>query len=92
MSLKDNFNVCFSKLIAEKKQNLIYLSPKKYSEIIIEIKNVKSNQKKTSTDYRRLKRYDVIIIDGEDKLIYPKDLGWATGGPRALFYLARTIF
>jgi len=71
--------VCFNKLIAEKKQNSIYLSQKKYSEIIIEIKNAKSNRKKkTSIDYRRLKRYNVITIDGKDKLIYPIDSGNST--------------
>lgn len=81
MSSKDDFYLCFNKLTAEKKQNSIYLSQKKYSEIILEIKNAKSNKKKTSTDYRRLKRYDVITIDGEDKLIYPID-----GGDSTIYY------
>jgi len=43
MNSKDDFNVCFNKL---KKQNSIYLSQKKYSEISLEIKNAKSNKNK----------------------------------------------
>jgi len=49
MSSKDDFYVCFNQLTAEKKQNSIYLSQKKYSEIILEIKNAESNKQKKQT-------------------------------------------
>lgn len=42
-----------------------------YSNIIKEVLEAKSRQVKTSTDYRRLKRYDVLKVGDISKLIIP---------------------
>jgi hypothetical protein len=47
--------------------------PVKYNEIVLEIKNVRSSGIKVTTNkaYRILKRYDLITIGEENKLILP---------------------
>lgn len=71
---KEKFYQCYNKLINEKNDNSVHLSSEKYSEIMLEIKNVKINGKKTNKSYRLLKRFDIVTIDGEEKLIFPLSL------------------
>lgn len=73
-SPKVKFYECFNKLINEKNDNSVHLSSVKYNEIMSEIKNFKLKGKKTNKSYRILKRYDIITIDGEEKLIFPLSL------------------
>lgn len=73
-SAKVKFYECFNKLINEKNDNSVHLSSEKYNEIVSEIKNFKSKGKKTNKSYRILKRYDIVTIGGEEKLIFPLSL------------------
>jgi hypothetical protein len=40
-----------------------------YNELLAKIKLLESSKKKSTTDYHNLKRYDIFIIGGYEKLI-----------------------
>jgi len=71
MTSCEKFYECFYKIVNEKNNNSVYLSAVKYNEIVSEIKNVRSSGIKSNKAYRILKRYDLITIGEEDKLILP---------------------
>lgn len=59
-------------LIANKNSNNVYLSKSAYSEILEEMETAKSKKcYKSALDYQRLKRYDVLNVGAESKLIGP---------------------
>lgn len=74
MCSKLKFYDHFKKLIFEKKDNSVYLCSEKYIYITKELKSAKSG-KKSSALYRCVKTYDIIIINKEEKLIFPVDAG-----------------
>ncbi|XP_043497554.1 KRAB-A domain-containing protein 2-like [Polistes fuscatus] len=62
-------------LIASKREdNCFYFSQEKYSKILSEVISAKTKCS-TPLDYRRLKRFDVIKINGKKKLIVPLKSG-----------------
>lgn len=66
------FENLLQELIANKNSNNVYLSKSTYSEILEEMETAKSKKcYKSALDYQRLKRYDVLSVRGESKLIGP---------------------
>jgi hypothetical protein len=55
--------------------NTFYLTREMYNTYLQEVKNVKTIAVKKSIHYRRLKRFDVLCIGNEDKLIFPVESG-----------------
>ncbi|XP_035218364.1 KRAB-A domain-containing protein 2-like [Stegodyphus dumicola] len=53
----------------EKAGNSSIFSKDKHCTFIEDVKKAKAKQKKESVDYRRLRKYDVIEVDGKEKLI-----------------------
>ncbi|XP_059154833.1 KRAB-A domain-containing protein 2-like [Physella acuta] len=58
-------------VLHEKPNNSFILSKDKYIAIIEDVKQAKAKQTKKTVDYRRLNKYDVIEVDGKEKLIVP---------------------
>lgn len=71
MTSLERFYECFNKIVNEKNNNSVYLTAVKYNEIVSEILNVRSSGIKINKAYRILKRYDLITIGEEEKLILP---------------------
>jgi len=68
---RDLFLEKLNALIAGKREdNCFYFSQEKYSKIVSEVVSAKIKCK-TPLDYRRLKRFDVLKINDEEKLIVP---------------------
>jgi hypothetical protein len=57
--------------VNNKKGNNFYLSSERYKSLLIEVKEAKSVKGKQTVNYRRLKRYDILNIGGEEKLTVP---------------------
>jgi hypothetical protein len=69
--MRKMFYVVLSESVNNKKDNNIYLSSERYSSLLTEVKEAKSVKGKQTVDYRRLKRYDILNIGGEEKLTVP---------------------
>lgn len=83
MTSRERFYECFNKIVNEKNNNSVYLSAVKYNEIVSEILNVRSSGIKSNKAYRILKRYDLITIGEEKKLILPL----LEGNTNILYYI-----
>jgi hypothetical protein len=53
------------------KDNYFYLTSERYNFLLSEAKEAKSVKGKQTVHYRRLKRYDILNIGGEEKLTVP---------------------
>lgn len=71
MSMKQRFYEIMDELVANKKDNNFYLDKDKYAKCLEEVKTAKNIKKKEAVHYRRIKRYDILTIGGEEKLIAP---------------------
>jgi hypothetical protein len=60
-----------SESVNNKKDNNFYLTSERYSSLLNEVKVAKSVKGKQTVRYRRLKRYDILNIGGEEKLTVP---------------------
>lgn len=73
--MSDNMRKTFYELLSEsvsnKKDNNFYLTNEIYHPLLNEVKEAKSIKAKQTVHYRRLKRYDILKIGGEEKLISP---------------------
>lgn len=70
--MKKRFNDNLNTLLHEKSNHSDILTKEKYCAIIEDVKQAKSKQnKKKAIDYRRLKKYDIIEVDGKEKFIVP---------------------
>ncbi|KAG8198915.1 hypothetical protein JTE90_015125 [Oedothorax gibbosus] len=58
-------------LLQEKARNTLLYSKDKYYALLAEVKQAKVRHRKESVDYRRLKKYDVLNVNGEERLIVP---------------------
>lgn len=68
--MKNEFNDKLNKLISRKKSNSInFLSVSRYQEYITELKVIKSKECKTFEDYKMLSNYDILEVNGRDRLI-----------------------
>ena len=70
--MKMRFEEKLRELVREKNQNNIFLSDEKYVELVSKIKTIKmSSEQKKPVDYKLLKKYDVLVVGGVEKLICP---------------------
>jgi hypothetical protein len=67
-SSKQKFLVALRNKFESKKTRNIY-PREKYNELLAKIKLLESSEKKSTTDYYNLKRYDISIIGGYERLI-----------------------
>jgi hypothetical protein len=89
MNSEIQFYLILNKIISNKREdNSIYLTSEKYNDIINEVKCAKLITKKPSLIYRRLKRYDIIQIEDEGKLIEPI----TDGNSKILYYIKNEDF
>ncbi|KAG8507064.1 KRAB-A domain-containing protein 2 [Galemys pyrenaicus] len=75
--MREKFLLSVTKLVESKSYNSKVFSKEKYFQTIKEVKEAKEKGKKSSRDYRRAAKYDVISVQGTEKLIE------ATHGERA---------
>ncbi|XP_012382176.2 KRAB-A domain-containing protein 2 [Dasypus novemcinctus] len=67
--MREKFLICVTKLVESKSYNSKVFSKEKYFQTIKEVKEAKEKGKKSSRDYRRAAKYDVISVQGTEKLI-----------------------
>jgi hypothetical protein len=67
-SSEQNFFVALRNKLESKKTRNIY-PREQYNELLANIKLLESSKKKSTTDYYDLKRYDIFIIGGHERLI-----------------------
>jgi hypothetical protein len=60
-----------SESVNNKKDNNFYLTSERYKPLLNEVKEAKRVKGKQTVHYRRLKRYDIFNIGGEEKLTVP---------------------
>lgn len=69
--MRKRFYELLTESVSNKKNNNFYLTSERYTSLLNEVKQAKSVKVKQTVHYRRLKRYDILKIGGEEKLIYP---------------------
>ena len=67
-SSEQKFLVALRNKFESKKTRNIY-PREQYNELLAKIKLLESSEKKSTTDYYNLKRYDIFIIGGFERLI-----------------------
>jgi hypothetical protein len=67
-TLFNEFFVALRNMLESNKTRNIYLR-EQYNELLAKIKLLESSKKKSTTDYYNLKRYDIFIIGGYERLI-----------------------
>nr|XP_012597542.1 SCAN domain-containing protein 3 isoform X2 [Microcebus murinus] len=67
--MREKFFRSLAVLLENKSNNTKIFSKAKYCQLIREVKEAKAKAKKESVDYRRLARFDVILVQGNEKLI-----------------------
>ncbi|XP_007954681.1 SCAN domain-containing protein 3 [Orycteropus afer afer] len=68
-TMREKFFRSLAVLLENKSNNTKIFSKAKYCQLIREVKEAKAKAKKESVDYRRLARFDVILVQGNEKLI-----------------------
>lgn len=72
--MKKEFMERLDKLINRKKSNSInYINQTRYQDFIEEVKVLKNKRSKGFEDYKTLANYDVLEVNGKNRLIKPKD-------------------
>ena len=77
--IQENEYFEIKKIFNEKRENfeimpnsILIKSEKLYQKIIEEVKHAKNSSTKTAKDFRRLKRYEIIVLAGKGKLVAKK--------------------
>ncbi|XP_049742807.1 SCAN domain-containing protein 3 [Elephas maximus indicus] len=68
-NMREKFFRSLAVLLENKSNNTKIFSKAKYCQLVREVKEAKAKAKKESVDYRRLARFDVILVQGNEKLI-----------------------
>lgn len=72
--MKNEFNMKLNKILARKKSNSAYLmTQERYQDFIKEIRFIKERPYKNYEDYKMLANYDVLDVNGRERLVQPKD-------------------
>ena len=66
--MRKRFYDVLSESVNNKKDNNFYLTSERYNSLLNEVKVAKSVKRKQTVHYRRLKRYDILNVGGEEKL------------------------
>ncbi|XP_028040733.1 SCAN domain-containing protein 3-like isoform X2 [Bombyx mandarina] len=70
--MKERFYRTLASLrILRNAKNTAFIEDERYKELIEEVSTAKTTARKTSRDYWLLRRYDVLTIDQNSKLIFP---------------------
>ena len=69
--MRKSFYDLLSESVNKKKDKYFYLTSERYNYLLNEVKEAKSVKGKQTVHYRRLKRYDILNIGGEEKLTVP---------------------
>jgi len=69
--MRKRFYDLLSESVSKKTGNNFYLTSERYNSLLNEVKEAKSVKGKQTVHYRRLKRYDILNIGGEEKLTVP---------------------
>jgi hypothetical protein len=68
-NMREKFLTSVTKLVEKKSYNSKIFSKEKYFKLLKEVKEGKKKKKKSVRDYRRAAKYDVISVQGTEKLI-----------------------
>uniref|UniRef100_A0A8C0VXM4 SCAN domain-containing protein 3 n=1 Tax=Castor canadensis TaxID=51338 RepID=A0A8C0VXM4_CASCN len=68
-NMRKKFFKTLAVLLENKSSNSKMFSKAKYCQLIREVKEAKTKTKKESVDYRRLAKFDVVLVHGDEKLI-----------------------
>lgn len=68
-NMREKFLLSVTKLVESKSYNSNVFSKEKYFQTIKEVKEAKEKGKKSSHDYRHAAKYDMISVQGTEKLI-----------------------
>ncbi|XP_072393262.1 KRAB-A domain-containing protein 2-like isoform X2 [Diabrotica undecimpunctata] len=68
---KERFNEMLCELVSRKDSNTSCMNSTQYSEFLKSVKVAKNAKSKSTLQYRRLKRFDVCVIGGVERLIAP---------------------
>ena len=71
IKMRKRFYDVLSESVNNKKDNNLYLTSERYNYRLKGVKVAKSVKGKQTVHYRRLKRYDILNIGGEEKLTVP---------------------
>ncbi|KAJ8718891.1 hypothetical protein PYW07_016447 [Mythimna separata] len=72
--MKEEFNERLNTLVARKKSNSVYLiNTARYQDFIKEVKEIKSKPYKDFEDYKMLASYDVLDVNGRERMIQPRN-------------------
>ena len=69
--MRKRFYDVLSESVNNKKDDNLYLTSERYNYRLKGVKVAKSVKGKQTVHYRRLKRYDILNIGGEEKLTVP---------------------
>ena len=69
--MRERFYDLLSEPVNKKKDNNFYLTSERYNSLLNVVQEAKSVKGKQKVHYRRLKRYDILNIGGEEKLTVP---------------------
>lgn len=71
--MKAEFNDKLAKLVGRKKSNSVYLiNIDRYQDFIKEVKEIKNKPNKNFEDYKMLANYDVLNVNGRERMIQPR--------------------
>ena len=65
-----------SESVNKTKDDNFCLTSERYNSLLNEVKEAKSVKGKQTVHHRRLKRYDILNIGGEEKLTVPFNVYW----------------
>lgn len=75
LPMKVEFYEKLNQLISRRKSNSVYLMDSvRYRDFINEVKEVKSKESKTFEDYKMLANYDVLCVNGRERLVLPNQV------------------
>jgi len=69
--MRKRFYDVLSESVNNKKENNFYLTSERYGSLLNEVKVVKRVKGIQTVHYKRLKRYDILNVGGEEKLTVP---------------------
>lgn len=71
VEMRERFYERLNEVVNRKDDNNFYITDEKYRELLNDVKQAKAVERKKSVHYRRLKRYDIMTVGNEEKLIVP---------------------
>lgn len=71
--MREEFQAKFDKLLFRKSNSPCYINDHRYRDFIKELKEVKNKLNKSFEDYTFLASYDVLDVNGRERLIRPKE-------------------